>query len=122
MSIGKNVVFAGYNFIACMFSIKIGDNTQIGEFTSIRDNDHEYANVKENIISQGYKIAPIVISDNVWIGRGCAILKGVSIGRHSVIGANSVVTKDVPSYSVAVGSPAKVIKKYDFETQSWTTK
>ncbi|MDA0524406.1 acyltransferase [Methanococcoides alaskense] len=119
ISIGKNVQFTGNNFVACMDSIEIGDNTLIGEFVSIRDNDHEYIDVNNNIDSQGYNTSSIKISDDVWIGRGSVILKGVSIGKHCVIGANSVVNKNVDSYSVAVGAPAKVIKIYNFKTQKW---
>lgn len=121
LSIDQNVNLAGYDFISCFTSLKIGANTQIGEFTSIRDSNHNYINVKETIESQGYNKAKIVISDDVWIGRGCTVLKGLSIGRHTVIGANSVVNKDIPSYSVAVGSPAKVIKYFNFEIEEWST-
>ncbi|MNY31041.1 putative acetyltransferase [compost metagenome] len=62
---------------------------------------------------------PIVIGDNAWIGANCVITAGVTIGKHAIIGAASVVTKDVPDYSVAVGNPARVIKKYDFDTKTW---
>ncbi|HHQ4611724.1 MULTISPECIES: DapH/DapD/GlmU-related protein [Aeromonas] len=58
------------------------------------------------------------IGDNVWIGEGVSIV-GASIGRNSVVGANSVVTHDIPEYSVAVGSPARVIKQYNFEMKRW---
>jgi acetyltransferase-like isoleucine patch superfamily enzyme len=57
---------------------------------------------------------PVVIEDGCWLGEGCVILKGVRIGKRSVIGANAVVTKDIPEYSIAAGVPAKVIKKINF--------
>ncbi len=104
-----------------MSSIEIGANTQIAEFVSIRDNNHNYNNIEKSIASQGYNIIPIVIADDVWVGRGCAVLKGSSIGRHTVIGANSVINKKIPPFSVAVGSPARIIKYYDFETREWRT-
>ncbi|MEG2094791.1 MAG: acetyltransferase, partial [Lachnospiraceae bacterium] len=61
----------------------------------------------------------IEIGDNVWIGNGVSVLKGVNIKKGSVIGANSVVVKDIPEYSIAVGAPAKVVKRYQFDTKLW---
>jgi acetyltransferase-like isoleucine patch superfamily enzyme len=60
----------------------------------------------------------VVIGDGSWLGHGAVVLPGVTIGKHVVIGANSVVTKDIPDFSVAVGSPARVIRQYD-ETLGW---
>ena len=85
----------------------------------ISDNLHGYKDIKTPIWKQ-----PIVqnrdveIGEGSWIGENVCIL-GVHIGKHCVIGANSVVTHDIPDYSVAVGSPAKVIKRYDFENNQW---
>ena len=62
---------------------------------------------------------PVRIGRNSWIGIRCSILSGVTIGEHSVIGAGSIVTHDVPPFSIAAGVPARVIKKYNFETQKW---
>jgi acetyltransferase-like isoleucine patch superfamily enzyme len=62
---------------------------------------------------------PIIIEDNVWIGESVSILPGVRIGRGSVIGSNSVVTRSVPAYSIAAGCPAKTIKKYDRTSNAW---
>ncbi len=61
----------------------------------------------------------ITIGDKVWIGNGVSVLEGVSIGKGAVIGAGSVVTKDVPPYCIAVGAPARVIKKYNFDLKEW---
>lgn len=58
---------------------------------------------------------PVLIREYAWVGAGATILPGVSIGRHAIVGAGSVVTKDVPDYAVAVGNPAKVIKMLDKE-------
>ena len=60
----------------------------------------------------------VEIGEGSWLGENVCVL-GAIIGRHCVIGANSVVTKDIPDYSIAVGAPAKVIKRYDFTTNSW---
>lgn len=61
----------------------------------------------------------LVIGDGTWIGTNVVIVGNIHIGKNCVIGANSVVTKDIPDYSVAVGIPAKVIRKYDFEKKEW---
>ena len=65
-------------------------------------------------VSQG-----VIIEDNVWIGESACILPGVTIGFGSIIGALSVVSKSIPPYSIAVGNPAKIVKKYDFLTNKW---
>ena len=62
---------------------------------------------------------PVHIGDKVWVGESVCILPGVTIGECSIIGAGSVVTKSIPPYSIAVGTPAKVIKRYNFDTRSW---
>ena len=59
------------------------------------------------------------MSDDVWIGGNCCINQGVKIGSHVIIGAGSVVTKDIPSFSVVVGNPARIIKKYNFDIKKW---
>ena len=61
----------------------------------------------------------LVIGNGTWIGTNAVIVGNIQIGKHCVIGANSVVTKDIPDYSVAAGIPAKVIKRYDFEEEEW---
>ena len=93
-----------------MESIKIGSYVMIGAGTNIYDSSYIYDNVNIPIKMQGSKTSPVVIEDDVWIGANCTILMGVTIGAHSIIGANSVVTKSIPPYSIAVGVPAKVIK------------
>lgn len=89
--------------IYCSKSITIGEHVYIGEDTSIRDTD-------SHSINETPMIAPVKIGNHVWISAGCIILKGVTIGDGAVVGAGSVVTKDIPPHSLAVGCPAKVIK------------
>ena len=62
---------------------------------------------------------PIKIENNVWIGAHSVVLPGVQIGNHSVIGAGSIITKDIPPYSVAVGNPARIVKRYDMDLKEW---
>lgn len=113
LSIGANVHLTGYDFLACMSHIDIGQDALIGEFVSIRDSNHSYADLKHPIFSQGYTTNPIHISPDVWVGRGSIILPGVSMGEHSVVGANSVVNQDVDAFSVVAGVPVKKIKTLD---------
>jgi acetyltransferase-like isoleucine patch superfamily enzyme len=105
--IGKNF----YANVACHFQgeIQIGDDVQIGPKTVIWGRDHGIAKNKL-IREQAHIRAPIVIGDDVWIGANCAILKGVTIAKGVVIGAGSVVTRDIPEYGIAVGNPARVIR------------
>ncbi|NJL78793.1 MAG: acyltransferase [Richelia sp. RM2_1_2] len=107
---GKYASLNDYTYISSLYGVEIGDNTRIGEFVSIRDHDHSFADSDVLIRLQGFSGKPIKIGSDVWIGRGVFIGKGVEIGNGAVIGANSVVTKSIPSFAVAVGSPAKVIK------------
>jgi len=92
--------------------IVVGDYAIIGEYVSIRDANHGM-DINEPMRYQQHTCAPVHIGRDVWIGRGSCILPGVSIGDGCVIGANSVVTVDIPAYSIAAGVPAKVIKKRD---------
>ena len=101
-------------------NIKIGKNVLIADRVFISTTDYRYEDVTKPIISQGFiSKGDVIIGDECWIGVGSSILSGVKIGKHSIIGANSVVTHDIPSYSVAVGNPAQVIKRYDFEEKKW---
>ena len=91
--------------------IKIGNNVRIAPNVMIISANHIYENPDIPICKQGMDIKPITIEDDVWVAGRVNIMAGVTIGKGSVIGAGSVVTKDIPPYSVAVGVPAKVIKK-----------
>jgi acetyltransferase-like isoleucine patch superfamily enzyme len=79
----------------------------IGEYTSIRDQDHR-TDSPGPTREAGYITAPVRIGTDAWIGRGCAVLKGVTIGDRAVIGANSIVTRDVPADEVWFGAPARL--------------
>lgn len=118
--IGNNVIIGDYNRFACKDNITIEDDVLFAAYVHITDHSHEYRDPFLSIIEQGVsEKGPIRIGKGSWIGLRCSILSGVSIGEHCVIGAGSVVTKDIPSYSIAVGVPAKVIKKYDFDSGVW---
>ncbi|MCR5188785.1 MAG: hypothetical protein K6C97_07595 [Treponema sp.] len=77
------------------------------------------SNPNEHPVNRKLSAKPVINHDDVWIGEMVSILPGVEIGKGAIIGANAVVTKSIPKYSIAVGNPAKVIKKYNFETKLW---
>lgn len=110
IKIGRNVLIDDGCFIMAQGKIIIGNNTWIAAYCFITDFNHKYADDKKLIFEQGYEIKPVTIGENVWIGTHVIILPGVKIGDRVVIGAGSVVTKNIPDNCVAVGNPAKVIK------------
>lgn len=92
-------------------SARIGNNVKIGGCVLITDTDaHPMDYMARRSSNEGTKSAPVVIEDDVWVGAHCIILKGVTIGARSIIGAGSVVTKSIPADCVAAGNPCKVIK------------
>lgn len=118
--VGDNSVLNGFISISCTSSIEIGRNVLFAERVFIGDADHGFEDVnipiKDQTTTQPF---PVKIEDDCWIGVNVCILKNITIGKHSIIGAGSVVTKSVPPYSIAVGNPARVIKKYDFDRKEW---
>ncbi|MBQ9390680.1 MAG: sugar O-acetyltransferase [Lachnospiraceae bacterium] len=119
ISIGENF-FANFNtvFIDCS-RIVIGNNVMFGPNCCIDGAGHPTDTVRRN---EGYEYAyPITIEDDVWLGSGVHIMPGITIGRGCVIGAGSIVTKDIPPYSLAVGNPCHVIREITDEdrTRNW---
>lgn len=91
-------------------SIKIGNDVLIGPNVIIYSQNHNYKKKDIPIRLQGYTRKEVVIGDNVWIGANTIILPGVTIGRNSIVGANSLVNKDVPENTLVAGNPSRVIK------------
>lgn len=112
--IGDNSSFGDNGHLTCINSVTIGNGVRIGRKVFICDNSHGRCTRPELDIPANvrpmYSKGPIVIEDNVWIGEMACILPNVKIGKGSIIGANSVVTKDIPDHALACGNPAKVIK------------
>ena len=90
--------------------VTIGNHVNLAQGITVTALNHNFSDARKRIDQQGVSTAAVVISDDVWIGANAVILPGVTIGRHSVIAAGAVVTKDVPPYSVAAGVPARIIK------------
>lgn len=110
--IGKGSEIGERCRISIINSLEIGEKVLLSPNVYITDCDHEYRNTNIPVIDQGIvqKRQKVSIGEGSYIGINVVIVGNIKIGKHCVIGANSVVTKDVPDYSVAVGSPARVIK------------
>jgi len=99
--------------------VRIGNNINIAQNVVMSGLNHGYEDIHIAPRLQKCTTSPITIEDDCWIGANVVITAGVNIGKHSVIAAGSVVTKDIPPYSIAAGNPAKVIKRYDFMSNQW---
>ena len=126
LKFGKNVQLNDYVHITAMNSVTIGDNVLMASKIFISDCAHgSYSgdvidsNPDSVPIDRPLSFKPIMIEDNVWLGEFVSVLPGVTIGKGTIVGANSVVSKDLPKYVIAVGSPAKPVKKFNFSTQRW---
>jgi acetyltransferase-like isoleucine patch superfamily enzyme len=117
VSIGSNCGIGLSNVI--IGPVKMGNYVMLAQNIVISGLNHGYEDITTPPRLQKVITKQITIEDNVWVGANSVITAGVTIGKHAVIGAGSVITKDIPEYSVAVGNPARVIKKYNFETQKW---
>ena len=111
LSIGNNTLFSYGVIISCYNHIEIGDNTQIGEYSSLRDTTHDYNNYGIPMIENKDIVDKIIIGNDVWIGRNCLILPNAKVGDGVVIGANSIVKGILEENSVYAGSPLRLIKK-----------
>ncbi|WP_421157400.1 DapH/DapD/GlmU-related protein [Aeromonas dhakensis] len=111
--------------IAAADSIVIGDDVLIASRVFITDLNHgsysgeEHSHPDSICRERMLHTKPVLIESNVWLGEGVVVLPGVTIGKASIIGANSVVSRDIPANSIAVGNPARVIKRFDFQCGQW---
>lgn len=122
LSIGRNCVFGYNNHIASVRQVVIEDSVLTANNVYISDNIHEYENVSKPIMQQPIRFKQsVTIGAGAWIGENVSII-GANVGKNSVIGANSVVTRDVPDYCVAVGAPAVIIRQFDLQLQKWIDK
>ena len=110
LTIGKNTYLESFSTILCKGDITIGNNIAIASNVVIVDYNHVITNKTKNYTREADEIGKIIIKDNVWISAGVKILKNVTIGEGAIIGANAVVTKDVPAGKIYGGIPAKAIR------------
>lgn len=118
LSIGKNTFFGEYCIVGCNAEITIGQDVMIAQAVTIRDTDHAFERTDIPMNQQGITTAPILIGDDVWIGHGAAVLKGVTIGNGAIIAAGAVVNRDVAPYDIVGGVPARVIGNRKSNTES----
>jgi lipopolysaccharide O-acetyltransferase len=124
--IGRDVQINDYVHIAAISSVTIGDRVLIASKVLITDHNHGiykgptgHSNPNVPPAEREEAFAPVRIEDDVWIGEFVSVLPGVSIGKGAVIGTMSTVTRDVPAYTMAAGSPARLIKRFNFDTSLW---
>jgi maltose O-acetyltransferase len=110
LRVGENSGWGVGCFINAGGGVTIGNNVLIGPKVVIHSLNHVYRDAGVLIRFQGHVAKPVVIEDDVWIGAGAVILPGVRVGRGAVVGAGSVVTKDVPAFGVVVGNPARFVR------------
>lgn len=110
LKVGNNSSIGPYAYIGCSGYIEIGDNVMMSPRVSIYSENHIFENTKVPMIEQGVKRSFVKIEDDCWIAANAVILAGVTIGKGTVVAAGSVVTRDVPPFSVVAGNPAKIIK------------
>ena len=114
ISIGSGTSIAGTCVISAVRKICLEQDVLLARNVYISDHIHKYTQTGVPIHDQGLdKIKPVVIRRGAWLGQNVVVCPGVTIGEGAVIGANSVVTQDIPDFSVAVGAPARVVKSFE---------
>lgn len=122
LRVGTRSRIGPYAHIGAALSLTIGEYVGIASGVLIIDHDHDFRDPREGYYGTGYLLAsPIVIKDKAWIGERAIVLKGVTIGEGAIVGAGALVNRDVPAYSIAVGVPAKVVRRFDFELGQWVS-
>ena len=117
--IGDRCLIGRGSGIVGHLSIDIGNDVWTGHHVYITDQSHGYEDVSLPISLQSQPESPVVIGEGSWLGHGVVVLPGAKIGKHVAVGANSVVTGELPDFCVAVGTPARVIRQYTPES-GWT--
>lgn len=117
--IGDDVYINAYALITAAGAITIEDHVIFGSHVTILDENHGLNPMVPSYMDTKLEVSPVTIKEGAWIGNNVIILPGVTIGKKAVIGAGSVVTKDIPDYTIAVGNPAKPIKCFDLDEKVW---
>lgn len=126
IEIGEYSEISMFSRVASVGHVKIGRYVLFGPNVFIADYNHRYTDPFRPIMFQGNNYTPtqngepnLSIGDGTWIGTNVVIIGNVHIGKNCVIGANSVISKDIPDRCVAVGTPARIVKRYDIENNTW---
>lgn len=119
LSLGSGTRLGEFAHVICTHSVTFGQHVLVANRVFISDCDHAYRDIAIPVLHQGLeKGRPVSIGDGSWIGENVCIVSA-NIGRHCVIGANSVVMGDVPDYSVVAGAPARIVRRYCLDRQRW---
>jgi acetyltransferase-like isoleucine patch superfamily enzyme len=110
IKIGDNCGFGDYSFFGAAGGVSVGNNVIMGQNVRFHSENHNYDRLDILIRDQGVTNKGIVIDEDCWVGAGVVFLDGVNVGKGSVIGANTLVNKDIPPYSVVVGNPMRIVK------------
>lgn len=120
VKIGKNCYIGFFFSLLAGDDIEIEDDVLVASNVLISSENHSINPEDEkSYMDQDLLVSPVRIGQGTWIGEKVIILPGVTIGKKCVVGAGSIVTKSIPDYSIAVGNPARIIKKYDFNKHDW---
>ena len=120
LEIGEGTEMNVNSQISSSGKVIIGKNVLFGPNVYVTDSTHHYGDISIPISSQGIvSKGEVVIGDESWLGRNVVVVGNVKVGRHCVIGASTVITKDIPDYCVVVGNPGRIIKKYNKEINKW---
>lgn len=119
LEIDYNTSFEQDLHLICANHVKIGSNCVFSARVFISDLNHEYTDINKCVMKQPLIVKDIEIGDGCFVGYGVCILPGVHLGRHCIVGANSVVTRSYSDYCVLAGNPAICIKRYDSEVKMW---
>jgi acetyltransferase-like isoleucine patch superfamily enzyme len=117
--IGSNVyINSGFKALVAA-KLVIEDNVTIANDVSVITENHGLDASTASYLDNDLQVKDVIIHQGAWIGENAILLPGVTIGKKSIVGAGSIVTKDIPDYAMAVGNPARVIKKYNPTTKTW---
>lgn len=117
--LGDGVTFQQYCHVTAAQYVEIGARTSVLFGVMITDTDHRYDQVSISPGKQPLEVSPTIIGEDCFIGAGASIQAGTQLGRHCVVGTNAVVRGNFPDYSVLVGVPARIVKRYDFMLAKW---
>ena len=114
--VGDGTAIAGSCVLSAAVSVRIGRRVLFARNVYVSDHIHAYEDRTRAVLDQGFeRLEPVVIGDGAWLGQNVVVCPGVTIGNGAVVGANAVVTEDVPAYSLAVGAPARIVRRFGVE-------
>ena len=114
--VGDGTAIAGSCVLSAAVSVRVGRRVLFARNVYVSDHIHAYEDRTRAVLDQGFdRLEPVVIGDGAWLGQNVVVCPGVTIGCGAVVGANAVVTEDVPAYSLAVGAPARIVRRFGVE-------